>query len=143
MKVYSLATGPDVHGTKLTGCIVNSVRFNVIQDGKSGCRESLKIEANVESKDISVEEIRLKLEESVRTFEALEDGKLKKISSIIVFIDRLDWLDVWDDIKLTDAFDKLKPETKNKISWSTEFYGVAILFAQENNKSPAIASVFH
>ncbi|KAF3671868.1 RINT1-like protein MAG2 [Capsicum annuum] len=72
-----------------------------------------------------------------------EDGKLEKLSSFSVFIDRPDWLDLWADIELTDAFDKLKPEIENERSWSIEVRGVAALSAQEDNKSPAIASVFH
>ncbi|KAK4362457.1 hypothetical protein RND71_017698 [Anisodus tanguticus] len=72
-----------------------------------------------------------------------EDAKLEKLSSFSVFIDRPDWLDLWADIELTDAFDKLKPEIENERSWSTEVSGVAVLSAQEDNKSPAIASAFH
>ncbi|CAN4086052.1 unnamed protein product [Withania somnifera] len=72
-----------------------------------------------------------------------EDGKLEKLSSFSVFIDKPDWLDLWADIELTDAFDKLKPEIENERSWSTEVRGVAVLSAQENEKSPAIASAFH
>ncbi|XP_049394011.1 RINT1-like protein MAG2 [Solanum stenotomum] len=72
-----------------------------------------------------------------------EDAKLEKLSSFSVFIDRPDWLDLWADIELTDAFDKLKPEIENERSWSTEVRGVAVLSAQEDNKSPAIASAFH
>lgn len=72
-----------------------------------------------------------------------EDAKLEKLSSFSVFIDRPDWLDLWADIELTDAFDKLKPEIENERSWSTDVRGVAVLSAQEDNKSPAIASAFH
>ncbi|XP_075112064.1 RINT1-like protein MAG2 [Nicotiana tabacum] len=72
-----------------------------------------------------------------------EDGKLEKLSSFSVFCDRSDWLDLWADIELTDAFDKLKPEIENERSWSMEVHGVAVLSAQEDNKSPAIAGAFH
>ncbi|KAH0703302.1 hypothetical protein KY285_017580 [Solanum tuberosum] len=72
-----------------------------------------------------------------------EDAKLEKLSSFSVFIDRPDWLDLWADIELTDAFDKLNPEIENERSWSTDIRGVAVLSAQEDNKSPAIASAFH
>ncbi|XP_015070480.1 RINT1-like protein MAG2 isoform X1 [Solanum pennellii] len=72
-----------------------------------------------------------------------EDAKLEKLSSFSVFIDRPDWLDLWADIELTDAFDKLKPEIENERSWSIDVRGVAVLSAQEDNKSPAIASAFH
>ncbi|XP_060204661.1 RINT1-like protein MAG2 isoform X2 [Lycium barbarum] len=74
-------------------------------------------------------------------FSLQEDGKLEKLSSFSVFIDRPDWLDLWADIELTDAFDKLKPEIENERSWST--HGVSVLSAQEDSKSPAIASAFH
>ncbi|XP_019248734.1 PREDICTED: RINT1-like protein MAG2 [Nicotiana attenuata] len=68
---------------------------------------------------------------------------LDKLSSFSVFCDRPDWLDLWADIELTDAFDKLKPEIENERSWSMEVRGVAVLSAQEDNKSPAIAGAFH
>lgn len=69
-----------------------------------------------------------------------EDGNLQKISSLSVFCDRPDWLDLWAQIELNEIFDKLKPEMENESNWSTKIQGV--LSGVEDYKSPAISSAF-
>ncbi|KAH7852873.1 hypothetical protein Vadar_030313 [Vaccinium darrowii] len=69
-----------------------------------------------------------------------EDGNLQKISSLSVFCDRPDWLDMWAEIELNDIFNKLNPEMENERNWSTKIQGV--LSGVEDYKSPAISSVF-
>ncbi|KAE9445546.1 hypothetical protein C3L33_22557, partial [Rhododendron williamsianum] len=69
-----------------------------------------------------------------------EDGNLQKISSLSVFCDRPDWLDLWAEIELNDIFDKLNPEMENERNWSTKIQGV--LSGVEDYKSPAISSAF-
>lgn len=69
-----------------------------------------------------------------------EDGNLQKISSLSVFCDRPDWLDLWAQIELNEIFDKLKPEMENERNWSTRIQGV--LSGVEDYKSPAISSAF-
>ncbi|GMQ10565.1 hypothetical protein CsSME_00053515 [Camellia sinensis var. sinensis] len=68
-----------------------------------------------------------------------EDGK--KISSLSVFCDRPDWLDLWAEIEITDMFDKLKPEMENERNWSTKIEG-GVVSGSEDYKSPAISSAF-
>ena len=68
-----------------------------------------------------------------------EDGK--KISSLSVFCDRPDWLDLWAEIEITDMFDKLKPEMENERNWSTKIQG-GVVSGSEDYKSPAISSAF-
>ncbi|KAK9278126.1 hypothetical protein L1049_027685 [Liquidambar formosana] len=70
-----------------------------------------------------------------------EDGNLQKISSLSVFCDRPDWLDLWADVELGDTLDKLKPEMEDARSWITKVQG-AVLSGPEDFKSPVISSVF-
>uniref|UniRef100_A0A5B7BIY7 Putative RINT1-like protein MAG2 n=1 Tax=Davidia involucrata TaxID=16924 RepID=A0A5B7BIY7_DAVIN len=71
-----------------------------------------------------------------------EDGNLQKISSLSVFCDRPDWLDLWAEIELTDSLDKLKPEMEDERNWSTKVQGAVLLSGPEDFKSPAISSAF-
>ncbi|KAL2462939.1 RINT1-like protein MAG2 [Forsythia ovata] len=71
-----------------------------------------------------------------------EDGNLLKISSLSVFCDRPDWLDLWAEIELSDVLDKLKREMANDINWSNEGQVASILSAQEDLKSPLISGSF-
>lgn len=70
------------------------------------------------------------------------DGNQQKISSLSVFCDRPDWLDLWAEIELTDTMEKLKPEIEDERNWSTKGQGLSLLSGQEDNKSPSISSVF-
>ncbi|CAA3019669.1 RINT1 MAG2 [Olea europaea subsp. europaea] len=71
-----------------------------------------------------------------------EDGNLLKISSLSVFCDRPDWLDLWAEIELTDVLDKLTNEMANDINWSNEGQVASILSVQEDHKSPLISGAF-
>ncbi|XP_027123888.1 RINT1-like protein MAG2 isoform X1 [Coffea arabica] len=70
-----------------------------------------------------------------------EDENQHKISSLSVFCDRPDWLDLWAEIELSDTIDKLKQEMEDERSWSTKSLGAALLSGQEDSKSPPISSV--
>lgn len=70
-----------------------------------------------------------------------EDG-LRKISSLSVFGDRPDWLDLWAEIELDDALDKLKPDIVDERNWLTDVQGASLQSGQGDTKSPAIASAF-
>ncbi|XAR50071.1 hypothetical protein NMG60_11004297 [Bertholletia excelsa] len=69
-----------------------------------------------------------------------EYGNLRKISSLSVFCDRPDWLDLWAEIEITDILDKFKLDMEDDRSWSTKNQGV--LSGPEDFKSPAISSFF-
>ncbi|KAK4844279.1 hypothetical protein QYF36_018438 [Acer negundo] len=71
-----------------------------------------------------------------------EDGNSQKISSLSVFCDRPDWLDLWGEIELADALDKLKHETDDDRNWTMKVQGAALLFGTEDYKSPAVSSAF-
>ncbi|XP_059645119.1 RINT1-like protein MAG2 [Cornus florida] len=71
-----------------------------------------------------------------------EDGNLQKISSLSVFCDRPDWLDLWAEIELRDTKDKLKPVMEDERSWSAKIQGAVLLSGPEDCKSPAISSSF-
>ncbi|XP_076903491.1 RINT1-like protein MAG2 isoform X3 [Bidens hawaiensis] len=71
-----------------------------------------------------------------------EDDNMQKISSLSVFCDRLDWLDIWAEIELSDAIDKLTPELEDEKKWSTEVKESALVLGSESYRSPAISSAF-
>ncbi|CAI9112212.1 OLC1v1012627C1 [Oldenlandia corymbosa var. corymbosa] len=70
-----------------------------------------------------------------------EDGSQHKISSLSVFCDRPDWLDLWANIELNDTLDKLKPDLENERSWLTKNQEGAPFSGQEDYKSPPISSI--
>ncbi|KAG8388673.1 hypothetical protein BUALT_Bualt02G0149800 [Buddleja alternifolia] len=69
-----------------------------------------------------------------------EDANMQKMSSLTVFCDRPDWLDLWAEIELTDTLSKLKSQMEDERSWINEGQGVVFLSGQEDNKSPLISS---
>ena len=71
-----------------------------------------------------------------------EDGNLQKISSLSVFCDRPDWLDLWAEIELSEALDKLKPEMDDERNWGMKVQGVVLSSVPEDFKSPAVSSAF-
>lgn len=73
---------------------------------------------------------------------SVSDGDHEKISSLSVFCDRPDWLEVWTEVELTDIMDKLKPEMEDERNWSTKGLNASLLSGQEDNRSPSISSVF-
>ncbi|KAE8707403.1 RINT1-like protein MAG2 [Hibiscus syriacus] len=69
-----------------------------------------------------------------------EDGTPCKISSLSVFCDRPDWLDIWAKIDLDDAIEKLKPEIDDERNWIKKVQG-ADLSNSDDYKSPAVSSI--
>ncbi|KAK6920866.1 hypothetical protein RJ641_014544 [Dillenia turbinata] len=68
-----------------------------------------------------------------------EDQNLQKISSLSVFSDRPDWLNLWADIELRDMLDKLKPYIEDERSWTMKVQ-TAALSGSEDFESPLISS---
>ncbi|KAI3673431.1 hypothetical protein L6452_39550 [Arctium lappa] len=71
-----------------------------------------------------------------------EDGNMQKISSLSVFCDRPDWLDLWAEVELSDAIDKLSPEIADEKKWLMEVQESALVLGSEDYRSPAISSAF-
>ncbi|KZV23328.1 hypothetical protein F511_02229 [Dorcoceras hygrometricum] len=69
-----------------------------------------------------------------------EDGDMQRLSSLTVFCDRPDWLDLWADIERREALRKLKSQMEDNKNWLSEDQGVTLLPDQEDNKSPLISS---
>ncbi|KAK4485681.1 hypothetical protein RD792_008325 [Penstemon davidsonii] len=61
-----------------------------------------------------------------------EDENMQKMSSMTVFCDRPDWLDIWAEIELTEMLHKLKSQIEDEKSWINE--------SREEDKSPLISS---
>ncbi|KAL6497402.1 hypothetical protein OROGR_029331 [Orobanche gracilis] len=66
-----------------------------------------------------------------------EDGNLQKMSSLNVFVDRPDWLDLWAEIELNDALYKLSPQIEDERNWMNEGQKIGI---HEENKSPLVST---
>ncbi|XP_031269104.1 RINT1-like protein MAG2 [Pistacia vera] len=71
-----------------------------------------------------------------------EDSNLQKISSLSVFCDRPDWLDLWAEIELSDTIDKLRHDIDDERNWKMKVHGPALLFGPEDYKSPAVSGAF-
>uniref|UniRef100_A0A7N0VF60 Uncharacterized protein n=1 Tax=Kalanchoe fedtschenkoi TaxID=63787 RepID=A0A7N0VF60_KALFE len=70
-----------------------------------------------------------------------EVGSLERTSSLSVFSDRPDWLDLWADIELSDVLDKLKLEVANEKNWKLKV-DEDFVSSFSNYKSPAICGTF-
>lgn len=71
-----------------------------------------------------------------------DDGNFSKVSSLSVFCDRPDWLDLWAEIELSDILEKLKPDTSDERNWTMKVQGAVLLSATEDYKAPAICSAY-
>lgn len=71
-----------------------------------------------------------------------EDGNFQKISSLSVFCDRPDWLEVWAEIELRDILDKLQIECNNERNWAMKVQGAILSSSSEDYKAPAISTAF-
>ncbi|KAI4343855.1 hypothetical protein L6164_011156 [Bauhinia variegata] len=71
-----------------------------------------------------------------------EDEILQKISSLSVFCDRPDWLDLWAEIELNDTLDKLKPDTDDERNWRKRVEVVALSSSPDDHKPPLVSSTF-
>nr|GEV00134.1 RINT1-like protein MAG2 [Tanacetum cinerariifolium] len=71
-----------------------------------------------------------------------EDGNMRKISCLSVFCDRPDWLELWAEIELSDAIEKLRPEIEDEKKWLMEAQQPGLILGSEGGRSPAISSAF-
>ncbi|KAK9119331.1 hypothetical protein Scep_017424 [Stephania cephalantha] len=71
-----------------------------------------------------------------------EDENAQKISCLSVFCDRPDWLELWAELELGDALDKLRPQIENERSWKTKVHGAPLVSGSEDYKSPTVTSTF-
>lgn len=85
--------------------------------------------------------IKTLVEQSGISVSIQEDGNGQKISSLSVFCDRPDWLDLWAEIELSDLLDKLNPECKDERNWTVKFEE-AVPSSDPDIKAPAICSTF-
>ncbi|XP_068308462.1 RINT1-like protein MAG2 [Pyrus communis] len=71
-----------------------------------------------------------------------DDGNFLKVSSLSIFSDRPDWLDLWAEIELKDILEKLKRDTGDERNWTMKVQGAALLSDTEDHKAPAICSAY-
>lgn len=71
-----------------------------------------------------------------------EDGNMRNISCLSVFCDRPDWLELWAEIELSDAIEKLRPEIEDDKKWLMEAQQPGLILGSEDCRSPVISSAF-
>ncbi|CAN6479284.1 unnamed protein product [Victoria cruziana] len=69
-----------------------------------------------------------------------EDKVLQRISSMSVFCDKPDWLDIWAEIETKDVLDKLTLELENEESWKMLIQGDKTVVVSENCNAPIIVA---
>ncbi|XP_015883539.3 RINT1-like protein MAG2 [Ziziphus jujuba] len=82
------------------------------------------------------------VEQSGILLSSQEDGNMQKISSLSVFSDRPDWLDLWAEIELDDTLDKLKLEYSDERNWTIKVQGAVPSSDPEDYKAPAVSNTF-
>ncbi|XP_062116484.1 RINT1-like protein MAG2 isoform X2 [Humulus lupulus] len=87
-------------------------------------------------------QIKSLLEHSGVSFSFQEDGSMQKISSLSVFSDRPDWLDLWAKIELGNILNKLKTNCEDEKNWTIKVQGANLLSNPEDYNAPPIASAF-
>ncbi|KAK9116787.1 hypothetical protein Sjap_015734 [Stephania japonica] len=70
-----------------------------------------------------------------------EDENAQKMSCLSVFCDRPDWLELWAELELGDALDKLRPQMENERSWKAKVHGVPLVSWSDDYKSPTVTSI--
>ncbi|PON57331.1 RINT/TIP-like [Parasponia andersonii] len=71
-----------------------------------------------------------------------EDVNMQKISSLSVFCDRPDWLDLWAEIEFGDVLNKLKSQCDDEKNWTMKVQGASVSSNTEDYKACAISSAF-
>ncbi|KAM5570723.1 RINT1-like protein MAG2 [Rosa sericea] len=114
------------------------------EDGVMGAQEQAKISwLHLVDLMISFDKrIKSLIEHSGILLSFEDDGNFVKASSLNVFCDRPDWLDLWAEIELSDILDKLKLETADERNWTMKVQGAGLLSDAEDYKAPAISSAF-
>lgn len=69
-----------------------------------------------------------------------DDVSLQKVSSLSVFCDRPDWVDLWAEIEVGDMLKKLKPKMNDERNWTVKVQGEVVLSGPEGCKIPAVST---
>ncbi|XP_077210652.1 RINT-1 / TIP-1 family [Tasmannia lanceolata] len=70
---------------------------------------------------------------------SVKEDDLQRISSLSVFCDRPDWLELWAKIELSDTLDKVKAEMEDEKGWKMKVQGAIGFSELEDYKAPAIS----
>ncbi|WOK96865.1 RINT1-like protein MAG2 [Canna indica] len=71
-----------------------------------------------------------------------EDVNLQRVSTMSVFWDRPDWLDIWAEIELGELVRKLRVAMQDEKSWKTRIQATLLMSGSEEYKSPAVSGAF-
>ncbi|KAF7850556.1 hypothetical protein BT93_L5307 [Corymbia citriodora subsp. variegata] len=87
-------------------------------------------------------QIRSLIANSGISFSLMDESNLQKLSSLSVFCDRPDWLELWAEIELNDTLDKLKADVDNERNWTKKVQGAVLMSGPEDYKSPIVSDFF-
>ncbi|XP_030521367.1 RINT1-like protein MAG2 isoform X2 [Rhodamnia argentea] len=87
-------------------------------------------------------QIRSLIANSGISFSLMDESNLQKLSSLSVFCDRPDWLELWAAIELSDTLDKLKADVDNERNWTKKVQGVVLVSGPEDFRSPLVSDFF-
>ncbi|KAG5140178.1 hypothetical protein JHK84_033946 [Glycine max] len=73
---------------------------------------------------------------------SFDDDIMQKNSSLSVFCDHPDWLDLWAEIELGDALGKLKPDIQDENNCRKKVQSVVLSSYSDDHKSPLISNAF-
>ncbi|RZC79837.1 hypothetical protein C5167_042413, partial [Papaver somniferum] len=69
-----------------------------------------------------------------------DDESFRRISTMSIFCDRPDWLELWAEIELGDTMRKERLEMGDERNWKSKVQGALLVSGSESYKSPAIAA---
>ncbi|KAI3963419.1 hypothetical protein MKW98_022841 [Papaver atlanticum] len=69
-----------------------------------------------------------------------DDESFRRISTMSIFCDRPDWLELWAEIELGDTMRKVRLEMGDERNWKSKVQGALLVSGSESYKSPAIAA---
>ncbi|MCL7035693.1 hypothetical protein MKW94_009553 [Papaver nudicaule] len=69
-----------------------------------------------------------------------DNESFRRISTMSIFCDRPDWLELWAEMELGDTLRKLRLEMGNEQNWKSKVQGALLVSGSESYKFPAIAA---
>lgn len=87
-------------------------------------------------------QIRSLIANSGISFSLMDESNVQKLSSLSVFCDRPDWVELWAEIELSDMLDKFKADVDNERNWTKKVQGAVLMSGPEDYKSPLVSDFF-
>lgn len=87
-------------------------------------------------------QIRSLIANSGISFSLMDESNVQKLSSLSVFCDRPDWVELWAEIELSDMLDKFRADVDNERNWTKKVQGAVLMSGPEDYKSPLVSDFF-